>query len=106
MVTLLIVSEPDIASTIQGDALLARGGWSHRDAVEGGRVWQHECGDVWLWWFGERFLMEDELDAISRADKDHLQFLKLFISNKNLKIVLFCVWFRNIFILLFCKFVV
>ena len=63
MVTLLIVSEPDIASTIQGDALLARGGWSHCDAVEGGKVWQHECGDVWLWWFGERFLMEDELDA-------------------------------------------
>ena len=63
MVTLLIVSELDIASTIQGDALLARGGWSHRDEVEGGKVWQHECGHVWLWWFGEGFLMEDELDS-------------------------------------------
>ena len=62
MVTLLIVSEPDIASTIQGDALLARGGWSEREDVEGGSVWQHECEDVWLWWLSEGFLMEDELD--------------------------------------------
>ena len=63
MMTLLIVSEPDIASTIQGDAILARGGWSKREDVEGGRVWQHECEDVWLWWLREGFLMEDELDA-------------------------------------------
>ena len=62
MVTLLIVSKLDIASTIQGDALLARGGWSERGDVEGGNVWQHACEDVWLWWFGERFLMEDGLD--------------------------------------------
>lgn len=63
MVTLLIVSELDIASTIQGDAILARGGWSERENVEGCNVWQHECEDVWLWWFSERFLMEDGLDT-------------------------------------------
>ena len=62
MVTLLIVSDLDIASTIQGDALLARGGWSERADVERGGVWQHDCGTVWLWWFKERFLMEDNLD--------------------------------------------
>ena len=63
MVTLLLVSERDIASTIQGDALLARGGWLECDAVEGGAVWRHEKQDVWLWWFSQGFLMEDELDV-------------------------------------------
>ena len=63
MVTLLIVSNLDIASTIQGDALLARGGWSKMDSIEDGRVWKHQVKDVWLWWFGSRFLMEDELDT-------------------------------------------
>jgi len=62
MVTLLIVSNLDIASTIQGDALLARGGWSEMDSVEGGRVWKHQVKEVWLWWFENRFLMEDGLD--------------------------------------------
>jgi D-aminoacyl-tRNA deacylase len=63
MVTLLIVSEPDIASTIQGDALLKRGGWIEIEDVEGGRVWKHEIKGVYLWWFGKRLLMEDDLDA-------------------------------------------
>ena len=62
MVTLLIVSEPDIASTIQGDALLNRGNWIEMDTVEAGRVWKHEIKDVWLWWFANRLLMEDGLD--------------------------------------------
>ena len=62
MVTLLIVSDQDIASTIQGDALLARGGWVEKSKVEDGRVWNHENKDVWLWWFGKGFLMEDGLD--------------------------------------------
>ena len=48
MVTLLIVSDQDIASTIQGDALLARGGWLEMSKVEGGCVWKHENKDVWL----------------------------------------------------------
>ena len=34
MVTLLMVSELDIASTIQGDALLTRGGWHEMPKVE------------------------------------------------------------------------
>ena len=63
MVTLLLVSNLDIASTIQGDALLARGGWSKMDSIEDGRVWKHQVKDVWLWWFGSRFLMEDGLDT-------------------------------------------
>ena len=62
MVTLLIVSAPDIASVIQGDALLARGGWMPCKPIEGGDVWQHARADVCLWWFGERVLMEDNLD--------------------------------------------
>ncbi len=63
MAVLLIVSEPDIASTIQGDAVLARGGWSECEPVEKYRVWQHERENVWLWWFGKRLLQEDDLDA-------------------------------------------
>ena len=63
MVTLLIVSDQDIASTIQGDALLARGGWLEESKIEDGRVWKHENKDVWLWWFGKGFLMEDGLDG-------------------------------------------
>lgn len=63
MVTLLIVSEPDIASTIQGDALLARGGWSSCEPVENGDVWVHDNAEVYLWWFGNRVLMEDHLDT-------------------------------------------
>ncbi len=63
MVTLLIVSVPDIASVIQGEALLARGGWLTREPVEGGKVWAHERADVCMWWFENRVLMENNLDA-------------------------------------------
>ncbi|MEE2759017.1 MAG: D-aminoacyl-tRNA deacylase [Candidatus Thermoplasmatota archaeon] len=63
MVTLLIVSAPDIASTIQGDALLSRGNWNTCSPVEGGAVWKHENNDVCLWWFENRVLMEDSLDT-------------------------------------------
>ena len=62
MITLLIVSEPDIASTIQGDALLARGGWSENPPVENGKSFAHTLKPVHLWWFPCRILMEDDLD--------------------------------------------
>ena len=62
MITLLIVSEPDIASTIQGDALLARGGWTEVTTVENGRSWAHDRKPVHLWWFPDRVLMEDNLE--------------------------------------------
>ena len=79
MVTLLIVSDQDIASTIQGDALLARGGWLEMSKVEDGRVWKYENKDVWLWWFGKGFLMEDGLDERFSAgigrDIDEVIFL-------------------------------
>lgn len=60
--TLLIVSEPDIASTIQGDALLLRGGWHEEGEVEGGKSWSHEIAPVHLWWFPGKVLSEDHLD--------------------------------------------
>ncbi len=56
------MSQPDIASTIQGDALLARGGWTEVTTVENGRSWAHDRKPVHLWWFPERVLMEDNLD--------------------------------------------
>ena len=63
MVTLLMVSAQDIASTIQGDALLARGRWVPCEPVENGRVWKHELAEVCIWWFENRILFEDELDS-------------------------------------------
>tara|TARA_B100001750_G_scaffold53105_1_gene40302 strand:- start:1932 stop:2906 length:975 start_codon:yes stop_codon:yes gene_type:complete len=62
MITLLIVSEPDIASKIQGDAILARGGWNESDVVEGGKSWSHNNSSVYLWNYPGRVLMEDDLD--------------------------------------------
>ena len=67
-VSLLIVSQPDIASTVQGDALLARGGWTEVATVENGRSWAHNSKPVHLWWFPGRILMEDNLDI--RYSKD------------------------------------
>jgi len=63
MTTLLIVSGPDIASTIQGDALLARSGWTEAGEVERGAVWRHRDADVHMWWFPGRVLHQDDLDS-------------------------------------------
>ena len=62
MVTLLIVSEPDIASKIQGDALISRGGWDESHEVEGGKSWSHKSSPVHLWSYPGKVLMEDDLD--------------------------------------------
>jgi D-aminoacyl-tRNA deacylase len=62
MTTLLIVSVPDIASTIQGDALLARGGWTEVGQIEDGAVHAHDIADVHMWWFFDRVLHQDDLD--------------------------------------------
>ncbi len=67
-VSLLIVSQPDIASTVQGDALLARGGWTEVATVENGRSWAHNSKPVHLWWFPGRILMEDNLDISNSKD--------------------------------------
>ncbi len=63
MTTLLIVSSPDIASTIQGDALLARGGWNAIKEIEECAAWKHEVGDIHLWWLETSVLTEDFLDS-------------------------------------------
>lgn len=62
MVTLLIASAPDIASTIQGDALLARGGWTEVGTIEGGAHYAHANGQVHLWWHPKKLLHEDHHD--------------------------------------------
>jgi D-aminoacyl-tRNA deacylase len=61
-VSLLIISEPDIASTIQGDALLGRGEWTETTSVEGDRAWAHDTAPVHIWWLNERVLWQDGLD--------------------------------------------
>lgn len=62
MTTLLIVSEPDVASTIQGEALLARGGWKTIEEIEDCAAWKHANADIHLWWLASGVLMEDYLD--------------------------------------------
>ena len=62
-VTLLIVSAADIASTVQGDALLGRGGWDEAEPIEGGKTWMHMSQPVHIWWFPDSVLWEDELDG-------------------------------------------
>ncbi len=61
-VTLLIVSDVDIASTVQGDALLGRGGWDEANPLEDGKTWRHTSQPVHIWWFPGKVLWEDGLD--------------------------------------------
>jgi len=61
-VSLLVVSDSDIGSTIQGHVLLSREGWNEMDAVEGGRVWHHSRAPVHLWWRDDLHLFSDHLD--------------------------------------------
>ncbi|MEE2812559.1 MAG: D-aminoacyl-tRNA deacylase [Candidatus Thermoplasmatota archaeon] len=63
MTTLLIVSGADIASTIQGDALLNRGGWESTGMIEDAEVFAHDVADVHIWWLPGRVLFEDHLDV-------------------------------------------
>ena len=62
-VTLLIVSKPDIGSTVQGDALLERPGWSASAPIGEAPTWRHDLAPVDLWWYPERLLFADHLDA-------------------------------------------
>ena len=61
-VSLLVVSDADIGSTIQGTALLARGGWDEHTPVDEGRVWRHRSNRVDLWWRKDSHLYSDHLD--------------------------------------------
>lgn len=87
-ISLLIVSEPDIASTIQGDALLGRGGWTEVTTVENGRCWAHDRKPVHLWWFPGRVLMEDNLEKRysdgSGADVKEVIFLSRHFAASGL----------------------
>ena len=79
-VTLLIVSAADIASTVQGDALLGRGGWEEADVVEEGRTWRHPAAPVHLWWFPERVLSQDGLDQRYSQATGHSVNEVIFLS--------------------------
>ncbi|MEE3030223.1 MAG: hypothetical protein VX331_03325, partial [Candidatus Thermoplasmatota archaeon] len=65
-ISLLVVSDLDVGSTVQGDALLNRGGWKEMDSVDGGRVWHHSSSSVHLWWRAESHLFSDHLDETYR----------------------------------------
>ncbi len=62
MTCLLIVSDPDIASTIQGDALLSRRGWLEGGVIEQGKYWIHDTEKAYIWWFPDKVLWQDQLD--------------------------------------------
>ena len=61
-VSLLVVSDIDIGSTVQGAALLARGGWVEHTPVDEGRVWRHQSNRVDMWWRKQPHLYSDHLD--------------------------------------------
>ncbi|MEC8721827.1 MAG: D-aminoacyl-tRNA deacylase, partial [Candidatus Thermoplasmatota archaeon] len=65
-ISLLVVSDLDVGSTVQGDTLLNRGGWEEKDSVDGGRVWHHSRSSVHLWWRMESHLFSDHLDETYR----------------------------------------
>ncbi|HJL58851.1 MAG TPA: D-aminoacyl-tRNA deacylase [Candidatus Thalassarchaeaceae archaeon] len=80
MVTLLIISEPDIASTIQGDALLRRGGWDEIGEIEGGKNWSHQSAPVHMWWFPDRVLWQDNLDMRYSSESGEEVHEVIFLS--------------------------
>ena len=61
-ISLLVVSDLDVGSTVQGDALLNIGGWIEMDSVDGGRVWHHSRSSVHLWWRNQSHLFSNHLD--------------------------------------------
>ena len=63
-ISLFVVSNQDIGSTIQGQVLLSRDGWLEKEAVQGGRVWHHSRAAVHLWRRAESHLFRDYLDEI------------------------------------------
>jgi D-aminoacyl-tRNA deacylase len=79
-VSLLVVSDSDIGSTIQGDVLLARGGWIEMDSVEGGRVWHHSKSPVHLWWRDELHLFSDHIDETYAHSTNHEISEVIFLS--------------------------
>ena len=79
-VSLLVVSDADIGSTVQGTALLARGGWKEFQSVDGGRVWRHRCDRVDLWWRNESHLYSDNLDKRYENETSRTLSEVLFLS--------------------------
>ena len=79
-VSLLVVSESDIGSTVQGRALLARGGWDEDTAVDGGRVWRHRSNRVDLWWRNQPHLYSDYLDKQYEMETSRSLSEVLFLS--------------------------
>ena len=61
-ISLLVVSNLDIGSTIQGQVLLDRGGWIEKNPVGGGKVWHHSRSLVHLWWRNESHLFSNNVD--------------------------------------------
>lgn len=59
-VKLIVVSNPDIASLIQGQALLEMGEWKEGPLVED--CASHRLNDVRIWWLETGLLWEDDLD--------------------------------------------
>ena len=61
-ISLIVVSDLDIASTVQVEALIERGGWNCIGEVEGDERWQHRSERAEIWWMPRRLLFEDQID--------------------------------------------
>ncbi len=80
MGVLLMVSEQDIASVIQGEAVLGRSKWIEIGAIENCRAWKHFQKDIWIWWIKSGFLFENNLDSrFSNATGENIREV-IFLS--------------------------
>ncbi len=79
-ISLLVVSDQDIGSTVQGEALLDNGNWIESAPVQNGRVWHHSNAPVHLWWRNESHLFSDYLDQTYHDLTDFVIKEVLFLS--------------------------
>jgi D-aminoacyl-tRNA deacylase len=78
VVTLIIVADDDIASTIQAEVLLERGGWESSPRVSDCPVWSN--GAARLWWRPARALWDDSLDVEWRTNTGEEPQELIFLS--------------------------
>jgi D-aminoacyl-tRNA deacylase len=82
-ITLLIVSDPDVGSTVQGKALLTRPGWTESEEINGDRTWRHNVAAVHIWWYHEKLLFADDLDLLYEKETKFPIREVLFLSRHS-----------------------
>jgi D-tyrosyl-tRNA(Tyr) deacylase len=82
-ITLLIVSEQDVGSTVQGWALLSRPGWTESQEIGGDKTWRHDVAAVHIWWYHDSLLFADDLDLLYEKETKFPIREVLFLSRHS-----------------------